>query len=450
MNDAENAIQNIWNQVLDVVKSTLDRQTFETWFLPLRTVSFTDNILIIAVPSVFFKDWITTKYKTLLEDAAKKICGNEVKFELVISSKTDEEQTIETPVHIQSEKAKPIDFLNPKHTFDNFIVGNSNRFAHAASLAVAETPATAYNPLFIYGGVGLGKTHLLHAIGKYIKEHNPNFKILYLTSEKFMNEMISSLLYGKILEFRNRFRSIDVLLIDDIQFLARKESTQEEFFHTFNALYDANKQIVASSDSHPKEINLEERLRSRFEMGLIADIQAPDLETRIAILRKKADIEKLHLPDEVTLLIANKITSNIRVLEGCLIKISAYASLTQSRITEELVHEVLKDILGFEDDKHITIDIIKKVIVDFFNLKPSDMTAKKRTKSIAFPRQIAMYLTRELTEASLPEIGQNFGGRDHTTVMHAHELIKSKRETDTNFENEMQKIIQIINSKSCV
>ena len=322
--------------------------------------------------------------------------------------------------------------LNPRYTFDTFVIGNSNRLAHAASVAVAESPAKAYNPLFIYGGVGLGKTHLMHAIGHYVLSQNKKTKVVYVSSETFTNELINSIRDDRNIEFRNKYRNIDILLIDDIQFIAGKERTQEEFFHTFNSLYEANKQIIISSDRPPKEIpTLEDRLRSRFEWGLIADIQPPDLETRIAILKKKAKLENLVVPDEVLIYIAKKILSNIRELEGALIRIVAYSSLTNREINEELAIEALKDIISNTKPKFITPDLIKEKVAEFFNIKIEDFTAKKRTKSIVYPRQIAMYLCRELTDLSLPKIGEEFG-RDHTTILHAYDKISSDLEIDLN------------------
>jgi chromosomal replication initiator protein len=334
--------------------------------------------------------------------------------------------------------------LNPKYTFDTFVIGAGNRFAHAASLAVAEQPAKAYNPLFIYGGVGLGKTHLMHAIGHYILEHNPRCRVLYLSSEKFTNEFINAIRDNRGEEFRLKYRNIDILLIDDIQFIAGKEQTQEEFFHTFNALHEAHKQIIISSDRQPKEIpTLEERLRSRFEWGLITDIQPPDLETRVAILRKKAKAENLDIPNEAIMYIANHINTNIRELEGALIRVIAYSSLVNEDITAHLAAQALKDIIPASRPKTITIQDIQQVVGEYFGMKIEDFKARKRTKAIAFPRQVAMYLSRELTDLSLPKIGEAFGGRDHTTVIHAHEKIAQTIESD----HELYKIIQNLTEK---
>ncbi|WP_340598356.1 chromosomal replication initiator protein DnaA, partial [Priestia megaterium] len=335
----------------------------------------------------------------------------------------------------------PQSMLNSKYTFDTFVIGSGNRFAHAASLAVAEAPAKAYNPLFIYGGVGLGKTHLMHAIGHYVLDHNPAAKVVYLSSEKFTNEFINSIRDNKAVEFRNKYRNVDVLLIDDIQFLAGKEQTQEEFFHTFNTLHEESKQIVISSDRPPKEIpTLEDRLRSRFEWGLITDITPPDLETRIAILRKKAKADGLVIPNEVMLYIANQIDSNIRELEGALIRVVAYSSLINKDINADLAAEALKDIIPSSKPRVITIQDIQQIVGQEFNIKLDDFKAKKRTKSVAFPRQIAMYLSRELTDFSLPKIGEEFGGRDHTTVIHAHEKISKLVQTDTDLQKQIKEI----------
>jgi chromosomal replication initiator protein len=335
--------------------------------------------------------------------------------------------------------------LNPKYTFDTFVIGNSNRFAHAASLAVAEAPAQAYNPLFIYGGVGLGKTHLMHAIGHYTLSQNPNASVVYVSSEKFTNELINSIRDDRNDEFRNKYRNVDVLLIDDIQFIAGKERTQEEFFHTFNALHEANKQIIISSDRPPKEIpTLEDRLRSRFEWGLIADIQPPDLETRIAILKKKAKVENINVPNDVMLYIATKIKSNIRELEGALIRIVAYSSLTNKEVTVELAEEALKDIISDSRPRQITVNLIKEVVSKSFNVKIEDFNSKKRTRAIAYPRQVAMYLCRELTDLSLPKIGDEFGGRDHTTVIHAYDKISTDVNNNSEFKRRLEDIAKEI------
>jgi chromosomal replication initiator protein len=323
--------------------------------------------------------------------------------------------------------------LNQRYTFDTFVVGPSNQFAHAACRAVAEAPARSYNPLFIYGGVGLGKTHLMHAIGHYMVQHGRSLRLTYISSERFMNEMINALRYERILDFRERYRNVDVLLVDDVQFLSGKESTQTEFFHTFNALFDSAKQIVISSDCPPHEItSLEERLRSRFEWGLIADIQPPDLETKVAILKKKADADGMPLPDNVAIYIAGKIKSNIRELEGSLIRLVAYASMTGQEITLQLTQQVLRNVLS-NDDRVVTIEIIQKFVADYFQLKPSELKSRNNSKSVALPRQVAMYLCKSLTKASLPEIGKSFGGKHHSTVIHSIQKIEKMRQTDGEF-----------------
>ncbi len=331
--------------------------------------------------------------------------------------------------------------LNPRYTFDTFIVGSSNQFAHAACRAVAEAPSRSYNPLFIYGGVGLGKTHLMHAVGQYVLQHDRNLKLTYISSERFMNEMINAVRYDRVLDFRERYRSVDVLLVDDIQFLAGKEGTQTEFFHTFNALYDSQKQIVLSSDCPPHEIPaLEERLRSRFEWGLIADIQSPDLETKVAILKKKAETEAVPLPDNVAMYIAGKIKSNIRELEGSLIRLIAYASLTGQEISLPLTQEVLRNVLDHEE-KAVTIEVIQKFVADYYNLKMVDLKSRNNSKSVAMPRQIAMYLCKSLTHASLPEIGRSFGGKHHSTVIHSIRKVEDMRKKDSDFNSLMSNFI---------
>jgi chromosomal replication initiator protein len=331
--------------------------------------------------------------------------------------------------------------LNQRYTFDTFVVGSSNQFAHAACRAVAEAPARSYNPLFIYGGVGLGKTHLMHAIGHYMVQHGRNLRLTYISSERFMNEMINALRYERILDFRERYRNVDVLLVDDVQFLSGKESTQTEFFHTFNALFDSAKQIVISSDCPPHEItSLEERLRSRFEWGLIADIQPPDLETKVAILKKKADADGMPLPDNVAIYIAGKIKSNIRELEGSLIRLVAYASMTGQEITLQLTQQVLRNVLS-NDDRVVTIEIIQKFVADYFQLKPSELKSRNNSKSVALPRQVAMYLCKSLTKASLPEIGKSFGGKHHSTVIHSIQKIENLRQTDGEFNTVVNNLL---------
>jgi len=441
----DKTINEIWNAALQLIQQQISLQEFETWIKPLQPGHINGDIITLKAPNSFLRDWLIEHYKSMLPEALSTAAGQPCKINIEIIENFVPQQVLpenKSPAEttIVSESS-----LNPKYVFSKFIEGTPNRFALAASKAVAEAPGKAYNPLFIYGKSGLGKTHLLHAIGNFIKNSNPQAKIVYITSEEFLNQMVKAIIDANLVAFRSRFRNVHVFLIDDIQFFEGKESSQEELFHTFNALYNANCQIVASSDSHPKELKIEERLRSRFEMGLVADIQVPDLELRRAIIQQKSIQEKVALPEDVSIFLANNFTTNIRVLEGVFIRVVAYASLTHSPITTDLAKEVLKDILqGEPDDIRVTIDLIKKKVVEFYGLKPADMVVKKRTKAIAFPRQVAMYLARELTDCSLPEIGENFGGRDHTTVIHAYETVKSKLESDAAFSAEIQKLINSI------
>jgi len=445
-------INTLWKKVLDVIETKLSKPSFETWLKSTQAVSLIKDELTIVAPNEFARDWLESRYSTLIQDTLYEIVGEKLDIKLVIPSSSSEIDIInEPPMPKKTDKAHDVeDFhtkspLNPKYTFDTFVIGSGNRFAHAASLAVAEAPAKAYNPLFLYGGVGLGKTHLMHAIGHYVIQHNKKAKVVYISSEKFTNEFINSIQNNKTVEFRNKYRNIDILLIDDIQFLAGKESTQEEFFHTFNALHEASKQIIISSDRSPKEIpTLEDRLRSRFEWGLITDIQPPDLETRIAILRKKAKAENLDIPNEVMVYIANQIDTNIRELEGALIRVVAYSSLINKDMTVHLAAEALKDIIPSSKPTVITINHIQKTIAISFGLRQEELKAKKRTKSVAFPRQIAMYLSRELTDYSLPKIGDEFGGRDHSTVIHAYDKISNQLKVDSDLEQTIKTLINKI------
>lgn len=433
------------DKTLDIIKSELSEVSFNTWIKSCEPLSISSNTLKISVPNSFTQDILDKRYKDLVANSIKAVCSKLYTIEFIIMSEIYEKEEIKSS---SNQKSKAIvvndemsSTLNPKYTFNSFVIGNSNRFAHAASLAVAESPAKAYNPLFIYGGVGLGKTHLMHAIGHYILDGNPNAKVVYVSSEKFTNELINAIKDDKNEEFRNKYRNVDILLIDDIQFIAGKERTQEEFFHTFNALHDANKQIILSSDRPPKEIpTLEDRLRSRFEWGLIADIQVPDFETRMAILKKKADVENLNVANEVMGYIATKIKSNIRELEGALIRIIAYSSLTNREVTVDLATEALKDIISKKQGKHVTIDLIQDVVSSYFNLRVEDLKSQRRTRNVAYPRQIAMYLSRKLTDMSLPKIGEEFGGRDHTTVIHAYEKISENLKTDDSLQSTVNDI----------
>lgn len=440
-------IEELWSSTLLVIKEKVSKPSFDTWLKNTKADRITDDTLIVSAPNEFARDWLENRYTDLISDAIFEVTGAKLKTKFIIpETQRNVEESIRTAQkaikitdNANQESSKTM--LNDKYTFNTFVIGSGNRFAHAASLAVAEAPAKAYNPLFIYGGVGLGKTHLMHAIGHYVLDHNPNAKVVYLSSEKFTNEFINSIRDNKAENFRSKYRNVDVLLIDDIQFLAGKEQTQEEFFHTFNTLHEESKQIIISSDRPPKEIpTLEDRLRSRFEWGLITDITPPDLETRIAILRKKAKAEGLEIPNEVMLYIANQIDTNIRELEGALIRVVAFSSLTNQDIDASLAAEALKDIIPNSRPKVITIAAIQELIAEKYNIKLEEFAAKKRTKSIAFPRQIAMYLSRELTDFSLPKIGEEFGGRDHTTVIHAHEKISKLISEDELLNRDIEEI----------
>ena len=449
---------NIWDEVLGRIEAKVNRHSYYTWFKPTSFVADQGATIHVRVPNALFRDWLTKHYSTVINESLAELSRADTGLffltegedppDVVPQAMADDEGSGE-PVDPGADLAESIPVpvtgsggLNPRYTFDTFIVGPSNQFAHAASRAVAEAPSRSYNPLFIYGGVGLGKTHLMHAIGRYVLQHNPNFVLTYISSERFMNEMINAVRYDRSLEFRERYRSVDVLLVDDIQFLAGKEGTQNEFFHTFNALYDAQKQIVISSDCPPHEIpSLEERLRSRFEWGLIADIQSPDLETKVAILKKKAEAEAVPLPDNVAIYIAGKIKSNIRELEGSLIRLVAYASLTGSEISLALAQDVLKNILD-HDEKAVTIEIIQKYVADYYQLKLAELKSRNNSKSVAIPRQVAMYLCKQLTHASLPEIGRCFGGKHHSTVIHSIRKIEDLRKRDGSFNTHINNLIE--------
>jgi len=440
----------IWDKTLEIIKVELTEVSFNTWLKSITPIMVNDDMILFHVPDDFTKGIIETRYATLIKNALKQVASKNIDIRFTVNeTEADAQRYNNNNVNNTGKKEgeEVINTsLNPRYTFDTFVIGNSNRLAHAASVAVAESPAKAYNPLFIYGGVGLGKTHLMHAIGHYALNQNKKAKVVYVSSETFTNELINSIRDDRNIEFRNKYRNIDILLVDDIQFIAGKERTQEEFFHTFNSLYEANKQIIISSDRPPKEIpTLEDRLRSRFEWGLIADIQPPDLETRIAILKKKAKLENLVIPDDVLLYIAKKILSNIRELEGALIRVVAYSSLTNREINEELAVEALKDIISNTKPKFITPALIKEKVGEYFNIKSEDFNAKKRTKSIVYPRQIAMYLCRELTDLSLPKIGEEFG-RDHTTIMHAYDKISADMEINPELKNTINDLIKKIES----
>lgn len=443
-----------WNEVVTALKNNLSKESFELWVKPIKVISFVDNLLELEVPSRFFKDKIEDNYKSMIDMTVSEKGNKGIETKLVVAPPVNEKNVPKNypsfeDIEILTPSGSDQSFLNPKYTFESFVVGENNRFAHAACQAVAESPAKTYNPLFIYGGVGLGKTHLLHAVGHQIKNNKPKKKIVYVSSEQFMNEFIDSIRYGydKSMNFKNKYRNVDLLLIDDIQFFEGKESTQDEFFHTFNTLYESRRQIVLTSDRPPREIpTLEDRLISRFEQGLITDIQQPDLETRMAILKKKAESEKINISDEVIYFIATKIKANIRKLEGALIRIIAFASLHNKIIDTSLVNSVLEDALVSSEPKKISMNLIQDNIVKQFKIQSTELKGKKRDASIAFPRQVAMYLCRELTTHSLPEIGREFGGRDHTTVIHAYNKIKNQMDCDYNIKEIIDKITNNIRS----
>lgn len=440
----------IWQETLSLLEQEMIRPSFETWIKVLFPLSFENGTFELGTTRLIVKEWVETRYLTMIRKMLESVLTQSVLvkvslipadaahplMEAIIPTVPSAQGSIPSSspaktTALRSRMEDNISPLNPKYTFDSFVIGNSNRFAHAASLAVAEMPAKVYNPFFIYGGVGLGKTHLMHAIGHRIMQIHPENKVLYISSEKFTNDFINAIMSGHPENFRNRYRSIDVLLIDDIQFLAKKEQTQEEFFHTFNALHEANKQIIISSDRPPKDIpTLEDRLRSRFEWGLTTDIQSPDLETRIAILRKKALIENITMPNDVTVYISTRIDNNIRELEGAFNRVNAFAFLNRKPITIELAMESLKDLFPKDKTSQVTPQRIQEIVASHFRIKIDDLVSKRRTRNVTVPRQLAMYLCRELTDWSLPKIGEFFGGRDHTTVIHAYEKVNRERQED--------------------
>ena len=424
----------LWQKTFEILRQEIAPVSFETWITPIEPIAISNSTVILKIEEPFIRSMVESKYYNLIENTIKHLMGKD--YKIAITSTGDTLDEVKNQKKQEKPKSEFESNLNPKYVFSTFVVGNSNRLAHAAALAVAEAPATAYNPFFLYGGVGLGKTHLMHSIAHYILENNPNAKVLYVSCEKFTNELINSIRDDKNEEFRRKYRNIDVLLIDDIQFISQKERTQEEFFHTFNALYDAHKQIIISSDRPPKEIKtLEERLRSRFEWGLIADINPPDYETRIAILKKKAENDNLVVSDEVYEYIAKNIVSNIRELEGALTRVVAYSQLTQEKISKSLAENALKDIFSDQAAIEVTPDRIQEVVAAYYNIRPEDITGSKRSSNIAYPRQIAMYLTRRMLDISLPKIGESFGGRDHTTVIHAINKIDDNLKKDKNLQS---------------
>jgi chromosomal replication initiator protein len=438
---------NSWDKFLERVKSRVSINTFTTWFQPTRLNRAEGETLFVQIPSAVFRQVLTRTYGEIVKAVFHEIGVPNTRVQYVC---TEEEPVVAAPPVVAPVKQSKLDFessdhqLNLRYTFDSFVVGKSNEFAHAASRAVAEQPSKAYNPLFLYGGVGMGKTHLMHAIGHTIKKRNPAMRLSYVSAEKFTIEVINSLRFDRMISFRDRFHTVDVLLVDDIQFIAGKERTQEEFFHTFNALYEQQKQIVISSDCLPKDINsIEERLRSRFEWGLIADIQPPDLETKIAILQKKAENDRFPLPDDVAEYIARAIKSNVRELEGALTRLMAYASLTGATVSLGTAQQVLRNIIASQE-KRVTIDLIQKRVSEHFNLREQDLKVRSNTRAIAFPRQVAMYIVKQLTTASLPEIGRQFGGKHHTTVLHSIHKIEEMRRSDKDLNRTITRLMDAL------
>ena len=438
----------LWNQALVEVKERIGKQNYDTWIKPIRFASRNKNEIKLEVPNKFFRDWLTEHYLTQIEDVLSSLAKDSLRVVFEVNEKLEGRLTVDRSikkVEKDHERQERNTNLIPKYTFDNFIIGASNQFAHAACVAVANQPGDHYNPLFIYGGVGLGKTHLVNAIGHHSVTQRPSLKVVYLSSESFMNELIASLRRDRMDEFKRKFRNVDILILDDVQFIAGKERTQEEFFHTFNSLYDSHKQIVITSDKFPKEIpGIEDRLRNRFEWGLIADIQPPDMETRVAILQKKAEVEGVQLPHDVAIFLASNIDSNVRELEGSLTRLGAFASLTKATITIDLTKELLRNTLkGAQRD--ITVENIQKTICDYFDIRLGDLKAKRRTQNIALPRQVAMYLCRKYTETSFPGIGDKFGGRDHSTVIHASKTIERKIKEDPHMQQTIEKLERNLN-----
>lgn len=440
-------IEEIWHKSLSRIETKVGTGIFDLWFKPIRLSALKDHTVILEIPNRFFKEWIEDTYPNLIKESVETVLGYPVSLKYHVEEKPQptQKKIIDKLENKRMRLANKGIYLNPKYTFDNFITGNSNQFAHAASVAVAEAPGKTYNPLFIYGGVGLGKTHLMNAIGNRVLDARPDISVLYVSSEQFTNEVVSALRHDKMAELKERYRNLDLLLLDDVQFIANKTATQEEFFYTFNALYERQKQIVISSDRPPKEIrDVTDRLRSRFTMGLIADIQPPDIETKMAIIYKKADMMDIRkVPEDVAHFLASRIKSNIRELEGCLIRIAAQASLTGEEINLETTKKVLKDLIQ-DAERPVTIEKVQKVVCDFYTIRTADMKTKRRTKDIALPRQIAMYLSKQVTGSSLNDIGKGFGGKDHATVIYACKQIEEKRAKDETFNRTIEHLMQKI------
>lgn len=446
--------QELWSAALAMLEPRYNKPTFEMWIKPMRVIEMNEREIVLTVASPFARDWVENRLRRDIAEVLLQLLGAEIGLRFVIAAglpQGDEPPDVVFPTARANNAAGAEELrhgnLNARYTFEQFVIGNSNRFAHAASQAVAEAPARAYNPLFLYGGVGLGKTHLMHAIGHRVLGSNPRANIVYVSSEKFTNDFIVAVQKNQGAEFRDKYRAVDVLLIDDIQFIEGKEGTQEEFFHTFNALHEAQKQLVISSDRPPKEIQtLESRLRSRFEWGLLTDIQPPDLETREAILRKKAESENIPVPDDVTSFIAKVIPSNIRELEGALIRVVAYASLTKSPVTADLAADVLKNVVAAAPARRITIASIKEKVAKAHGLTVKEMDYQRRDQRLAAPRQIAMYLATQLTDNSLPQIAREFGKKDHTTVMYARDKVKDLTTTDEAYRNKVRALMALCQS----
>ena len=440
-------IEEIWNKSLLRIEGKVGSNVYDLWFKPIRLSNIKDQTAVLDIPNRFFQQWIDDSYPNMLRESIEAVVGHPVTLRYKVEEKQNRIQN-KIIEKIEQKKIKLANrgiFLNPKYTFSNFITGNSNQFAHAAATAVAEAPGKTYNPLFLYGGVGLGKTHLMHAIGNSVLETKHDLSVLYVSSEQFTNEVVTAIRHDKTSELKERYRTVDLFLLDDVQFIAGKERTQEEFFHTFNYLYEKQKQLVISSDRPPREISeITDRLRSRFTMGLIADIQPPDVETKLAIIHKKAELMAIrNIPEEVATFLAAKIRSNIRELEGCLIRIAAQASLTGEEISLETTKKILKDIIQ-DTEKPLTAEMVQKTVCDFYNLKISDLKAKRRTRDIALPRQVAMYLSKQVTAASLSDIGKAFGGKDHSTVLYACKQMEERRSKDETFNRMIESLLQKI------
>jgi chromosomal replication initiator protein len=467
---AAEEVQDLWDAALDIIRGELNTPTFKTWFEHAEPLGLDSDVLLVGASNSWGRDWLESRYSGLLASSLTQVSGRPIGVRFIVRG-DGQPAPRENVAHIQAEEPTPAHPVvlptveavesqrvkeasegefTPRYTFDTFVMGASNRFAHAAALAVAEAPGTAYNPLFIYGGVGLGKTHLLQAIGHYVRMHYPHLKVKYVSTEQLMNDFIESVQDLRRTEgFRRQYRTNDVLLVDDIQFLIGKEKTQDEFFHTFNTLHDAGKQIVLSSDRPPKDLKpLEERLVSRFEMGLITDIQPPELETRIAILHKNVESGGVPIPDEVLVFIADRVSGNIRELEGALIRVIAYSSLTRHPIDLESAQSVLKDIFPERSLRPISISTIQQEVCRFYGISKEDLVCNKRSQNIVYPRQVAMYLSRELTDLSLPRIGSEFGGRDHTTVIHANAKIRKLLSQQRDVYNQIQSLTNLVRQKA--